>query len=237
MASPFAMELKNRHDPQPEFEIKLYLMDLAGRVFEVGQLDPQTVKSSAGLTAAMYTHICEISTYVEDVSARVGIDTNATFENHTETGVETLPVYDWGWCIPYSEFEALVQQVLTQLPDETVMWIPSWFGVWVGDPPDVPRKILAKILVVLGVFEAYQAFLEVLEELAPNLLKELAEAIKARDWALVRRLVRKLLDLIVSRRFFQSLATRSERLPHAESSVGSWLGCSRLSDGRCSLPL
>jgi hypothetical protein len=100
------------------------------------------------------------------------------------------------------ELEALIAQ---QMPDLNTV-VPSLVA-GMGSV-DLARTLIAKLLAIFGLSEVLPAFWEVLEQGWGNILKELGEAIQARDWRRVRRLLKKLLDIIISQEFFNRLKQR-----------------------------
>jgi len=205
--SKFAQELIALYKPLPAWEGKLFLSDLVNRVVDMDQSLPGTAKTSLTQTEAYFNYACEIKAFVKEYAASVGIDSNATM---TVEG-EKIDVYDFA-CLDYKAFDAIVAQteaqLLAQIPDLSKV-VPGLMAA-IG-PVDVGRQVLSKLLVILGVSDFYPAFLEVMQEGWGNILKDLGEAIAERDWNKVRRLMKKLLDILISSEFFERLAAKIGR--------------------------
>lgn len=210
--SKFAQELIALYKPLPAWEGKLFLSDLVNRAVDMDQSLPGSAKASLTQTEAYFNYACEIKAFVKEYATSVGIDPNATI---TVEG-EKINVYDFS-CLDYKAFEVLVgqteAQLIAQIPDLTKV-VPGFMAAL--GPVDIGRKALAKILAILGVTEFYQAFLEVLQEGWGNILKDLGEAIAAKDWKKVRRLMKKLLDIIISSEFFDRLVAKIGRAAAAK---------------------
>lgn len=204
-SSNFAKELVGLYQPYTPWETKLFLGDLAARIADFDQSLPGSAKASHTLTSAFFDYTCEILDYVKEVSESLGIDTTAT----VVVDGETIDVYDFT-CLNYEDFEDLVETTDDALKEiDLATIVPGWMQAL--GPNDFARKALAKLLAVLGVSEFYTAFLSTIEEGWGNILQALGEAIARRDWSMVRRLLKKLLDILISSEFFERLAARIGR--------------------------
>lgn len=74
--------------------------------------------------------------------------------------------------------------------------------------PNGVRYWLGKLFGILGIGDAYEAIIEILEKNWPTLLKEIAEAIAKRDWKKLAKLFKKLLDVLISKEFFKKLVAK-----------------------------
>jgi hypothetical protein len=197
--SKFAIELLDLYKPFPAWQDKLFLSDLVNRAVDMDQSLPGTAKASRTQTAAYFEYACEIKSFVKEFAQSIGIDVDATITVEDET----IALYDFS-CIDYDAFETRVGElealIAQQMPDLNTV-VPSLVA-GMGSV-DLARTLIAKLLAIFGLSEVLPAFWEVLEQGWGNILKELGEAIQARDWRRVRRL-RRSCSTSSSRRSFST---------------------------------
>jgi hypothetical protein len=70
------------------------------------------------------------------------------------------------------------------------------------------RVIIAKIAGVLGIKDIWDAFLDVIDDLAEGLLKKIADAIKNKQWKLLGQLLEQLFNLITDPDFLHFLGQK-----------------------------
>lgn len=190
------------YKPATFSELKFFLNDLTSRVADFDQSLPGISKPLFATVSALFAEACDMRVYVKDVASRMGIDVDAVVKIDNED----IPIWDWQ-CITYPSFEAEAATasaaILAECPQFGTLYLQGFVNA-IG-PPEEARGILAKILTLFGVKEAYQAIIEILEAEQAALMEQIGQAARSRNWTLLRKLLKQLLDYIISNAFYQKL--------------------------------
>jgi hypothetical protein len=210
MASVLAAELNTLFDPIDsidgiDFDLKVLLGDIEGRIASFAERIPSETVPSQAETEAAFAYMAELAEYAKDVAAKAGIDVDA----EVEVEGETFLVYDFS--VPsYADFvaaeDAARDEILQAMPD-----FPQGVEPFTLNAMEQEESVdwLAKLLAALGVGHAALAFLEALKDVGFwATLKQLIAATRQGLWRTVRRLLRRLLELLLSKKFLTALANR-----------------------------
>jgi hypothetical protein len=201
---PIVAEVLSLYDVTDDAETRTLMGDLLYRGREIENSgEPGYVRPAESVVRAQFAYFVEVGAYAEYVCSLLGIDVDAT----VEIGGDSIPVYDFS-VLAYDDFideKTLIATAFAiAIPD-----IKAAFPVFlVAFQADVGREVLSKLLAALGVKEVHQALLETFEAVGGTLVEDLGKAVRAREWGRVRTLLIRLLNLVKSKKFFQTLASK-----------------------------
>jgi hypothetical protein len=112
---------------------------------------------------------------------------------------EMIPRYNF--VVPtWNQFLDREQELLEIIdPAVAVLYAPA------GTSPTFAAVVAAKVMAGLGVKDLWKTFLELIESIGPSLWRGLMEAIAAKNWKLVKELLKQILKIIKDPVFLQML--------------------------------
>lgn len=201
---PIVSEVLTYLDVTDDGALKALLADAMQRAFEVDRSsEPGFARPPESYTRAHFAYFVELAAYAEYVCSLQGIDVDAT----VVIGGDAIPIHDFS-LLDYDDFideKTLIAAALEIAIPDIEAAFPVFF---VAFEADIGREVLSKFLAALGVKEVAQGLIETLETLHPTLIEQLAKAVNARRWGLVKKLLERLLNVVRSKKFYTTLASK-----------------------------